>query len=75
MQENVRAHELEKQIYRCSTHCCRHDAGYVCPAQRRCAAGRLFGAVSPDGRGLSDFRLALRETEITRRYAFRVYPA
>jgi hypothetical protein len=32
----------------------------------------FFGAVSHDGRGMGDFRVALRETEILRCSAFRV---
>ena len=60
-------HELEKQIDSWSTHGSRHVAGHVCPTPRKCAAGRLFGAVSPDGRRLGDFRAAFREAEITRR--------
>ena len=57
--------ELEK-IRFWSTYCSRHDGGDVSPAERRCAAGRFFGAVSFDGRSMGDFRVALRETQITR---------
>ena len=58
-------HELEKQIFAWSIHCSGNDGGDVSSPQRRSAAGRLFGAVSLDGRGVGDFRVALREIEIT----------
>jgi hypothetical protein len=67
-------HALEKQISSWSIHCSRNDGGYVSSPQRRFAAGRLFGAVSHDGRGMGDFRVALRETEITLCSTFRVPP-
>ena len=57
--------ELEKIRFG-DTYCSRHDGGDVSPAERRCAAGRFFGAVSFDGRSMGDFRVALRETQITR---------
>src|SRR5262252_1450171 len=64
-------HELEK-TYSCSAHRSRDDGGDVYPAQRRYAAGSLAGAVSHDGRSVGDFRVALRETEITSYSAFGV---
>lgn len=65
-QKDEHTHELEKQIDSWNIHRSCHVAGDVCPAQRRSAAGRLFGAVSHDGGRLGDFCAAFRETEITR---------
>lgn len=64
--------ELEK-TYSWSAHCSRDDGGDVCPAQRKYAAGSLSGAISHDGRSMGDFRVALRETEITNCSAFGVH--
>jgi hypothetical protein len=74
-----RTHELEKQISPRSIHSSRNDGGDVSSPPRRCDAGCLFSAVSHDGWGMGNFRLALRETEIntllqlrTCRIVFRV---